>query len=196
MQKIPRDRKMAPIKPKSGKAVKAKKQAEAAKILEKQQRLIQREQARRQFKADVEKELQFLKKYPDANSMERKKAVAERKAANKLTRKTERQYQGPLPITDEIRAKEKLRLAGLRKKYKSADANWSRVRDEANFQFKKWINQQLKEKLERATEDLNFELAELDVACLLLEEKILERNKLLEWGRSFVSDADFVKYYE
>ena len=80
--------------------------------------------------------------------------------------------------------------------YKSADANWSRVRDEANFQFKKWINQQLKEKLERKTEDLNFELAELDVACLLLEEKILERNKLLEWGRSFVSDADFVKYYE
>ena len=50
--------------------------------------------------------------------------------------------------------------------------------------------------MERKTEDLNFELAELDVACLLLEEKILERNKLLEWGRSFVSDADFVKYYE
>ena len=187
---------MAPIKPKSGKAVKAKKQAEAAKILEKQQRLIQREQARRQFKADVEKELEFLKKYPDANSMDRKKAVAERKAANKLTRKTERQYQGPLPITDEIRAKEKLRLAGLRKRYKSADANWSRVRDEANFQYKKWINQQLAEKLERKTEDLNFELAELDVACLLLEEKIRERNMLREWGRKFVSEADFIKYYE
>ena len=187
---------MAPIKPKSGKAVKAKKQAEATKRLEKQQRKIQREQARVQFKADVEMELEFLKKYPDADSMERKKAEADRKAVNKLMRKTERQYQGPLPITDEIRAKEKLRLAGLRKKYKSADANWSRIREEADYQFKKWTNQQLKAGLERKTEDLNFELAELDVACLLLEEKILERNKLLEWGRSFVSDSDFVKYYE
>ena len=118
---------MAPIKPTSGKAVKAKKRAEATKRLEKQQRKIQREQARVQFKADVEMELEFLKKYPEADSMERKKAEAERKAVNKLMRKTERQYQGPLPITDEIRAKEKLRLAGLRKKYKSADANWSRI---------------------------------------------------------------------
>ena len=100
-------------------------------------------------------------------------------------RKTERQYQGPLPITDEIRAKEKLRQAGLSKKYKRADANWSRVREEAEFQFKIWTNQQLKAKLKIKTEDLNFELAELDVACLLLEEKILERNKLLEWHRNF-----------
>jgi len=178
--------KMAPIK----------KQAEAAKFLAKRQRLIKREQARIQFKAEVKKELEFLKKFPEANSQERKKAIAERKAKKILERKTERQYKGPLPITDEIRAKEKLRLAGLRKRYKSADANWSRVRDEANFQYKKWINQQLAEKLERKTEDLNFELAELDVACLLLEEKIRERNMLREWGRKFVSEADFIKYYE
>ena len=128
-----------------------KKQAEAAKFLAKRQRLIKREQARIQFKAEVKKELEFLKKFPEANSQERKKAIAERKAKKILERKTERQYKGRLPITDEIRAKEKLRLAGLRKRYKSADANWSRVRDEANFQYKKWINQQLAEKLERKT---------------------------------------------
>ena len=187
---------MAPIKPTSGKAVKAKKQAEATKRLEKQQRKIQREQARVQFKADVEMELEFLKKYPIADSMERKKAEADRKAVNKLMQKTERQYQGPLPITDEIRAQEKLRQAGLSKKFKRADANWSRIREEADYQFKKWTNQQLKAGLERKTEDLNFELAELDVACLLLEEKILERNKLLEWHRSFESETDFIQYYE
>ena len=106
-------------------------------------------------------------------------------------RKTERQYHGPYPITDEIRAQEKLRQAGLSKKYKRADANWSRVREEAEFQFKIWTNQQLKAELKIKTEDLNFELAELDVACLLLEEKILERNKLLEWHRGF--DFDFVQ---
>ena len=59
-------------------------------------------------------------------------------------RKTERQYQGSFPITDAIRAQEKLRQAGLSKKYKSADANWSRVKNEAEFQFKIWTNQQLK----------------------------------------------------
>ena len=162
---------MAPIKTTSGKAVKANNPTEAAKKLAKEQRKIRREQARVQFMADVEMELEFLKTYPIADSMERKKAEVDRKAVNKLMRKTERQYNGPYPITDEIRAQEKLRQAGLSKKYKSADANWSRVRDEAKFQFKMWTNQQLKAKLKIKTEDLNFELAELDVACLLLEEK-------------------------
>jgi len=35
------------------------------------------------------------------------------------------------------------------------------------------------------TEELNFELAELEAASLLLEEKTLERNKLLEALKDF-----------
>ena len=175
---------MAPTKT-TGKAVKAKKATEAAKKLAKEERKMRKEQAKAQFLADVELELDFLKTYPVANSPERKKAEKDRKAVNKIMRKTERQYQGSFPITDAIRAQEKLRQAGLSKKYKSADANWSRVKNEAEFQFKIWTNQQLKAKLKAKTEDLNFELAELEAACLLLEEKTLERNKLLEWLKDF-----------
>lgn len=138
-----------------------------------------------QFLADVELELDFLKTYPVANSQERKKAEKDRKTVNKIMRKTERQYQVSFPITDAIRVKEKLRQASLSRKYKKADANWSRVRNEAEFQFKIWTNQQLKAELKVKTEELNFELAELEAASLLLEEKTLERNKLLESRKIF-----------
>mgnify|MGYP001207616998 FL=1 len=138
-----------------------------------------------QFLADVELELDFLKTYPVANSQERKKAEKDRKTVNKIMRKTERQYQVSFPITDAIRVKEKLRQASLSRKYKKADANWSRVRNEAEFQFKIWTNQQLKAELKVKTEELNFELAELEAASLLLEEKTLERNKLLEALKDF-----------
>ena len=138
-----------------------------------------------QFLADVELELDFLKTYPVANSQERKKAEKDRKAVNKMMRKTERQYQGPSPITDAIRAQEKLRQASLSRKYKRSDANWSRVRKEAEFQFKIWTNRQLKAELKVKTEELNLELAELEAASLLLEEKTLERNKLLESRKIF-----------
>ena len=138
-----------------------------------------------QFLADVELELDFLKTYPVANSQERKKAEKDRKTVNKIMRKTERQYQVSFPITDAIRVKEKLRQASLSRKYKKADANWSRVRNEAEFQFKIWTNQQLKAELKVKTEELNFELAELEAASLLLEEKTLERNKLLEVLKDF-----------
>ena len=138
-----------------------------------------------QFLADVELELDFLKTYPVANSQERKKAEKDRKTVNKIMRKTERKYQVSFPITDAIRVKEKLRQASLSRKYKKADANWSRVRNEAEFQFKIWTNQQLKAELKVKTEELNFELAELEAASLLLEEKTLERNKLLEVLKDF-----------
>ena len=138
-----------------------------------------------QFLADVELELDFLKTYPVANSQERKKAEKDRKAVNKMMRKTEHQYQGPSPITDAIRAQEKLRQASLSRKYKRSDANWSRVRKEAEFQFKIWTNRQLKAELKVKTEELNLELAELEAASLLLEEKTLERNKLLESRKIF-----------
>ena len=159
---------MAPTKTKS---------TEAAKI--------RREQAKTQFLADVELELDFIKTYPVANSQERKKAEKDRKTVNKIMRKIERKYQGPLPVTDEIRAKEKLRQFELRKKYKLADANYSRVRREAEFQFKIWTNRQLKDQLKVKKEELNFELAELESASLLLEEKTLERKKLLELRKVF-----------
>ena len=154
-----------------------KKVNEAAKI--------RKEQAKAQFLADVELELDFLKTYPVANSQERKKAEKERKTVNKIIRKTERQYKGPFPITDGIRAQEKLRQDSLSRKYKRSDANWSRVRNEAEFQFKIWTNQQLKDQLKVKTEELNFELAELEAASLLLEEKTLERKKLLELRKVF-----------
>ena len=175
---------MAPTKT-TGKAVKAKKATEAAKKLAKEERKMRKEQAKAQFLADVELELDFLKTYPVANSPERKKAEKDRKAVNKIMRKTERQYQVSFPITDAIRVKEKLRQASLSRKYKKADANWSRVRNEAEFQFKIWTNQQLKAELKVKTEELNFELAELEAASLLLEEKTLERNKLLEALKDF-----------
>ena len=146
---------------------------------------MRKEHAKAQFLADVELELDFLKTYPVANSQERKKAEKDRKTVNKIMRKTERQYQGSFPITDAIRAQEKLRQASLSRKYKRSDANWSRVRNEAEFQFKIWTNQQLKAKLKVKTEELNFELAELEAASLLLEEKTLERNKLLELRKVF-----------
>ena len=146
---------------------------------------MRKEHAKAQFLADVELELDFLKTYPVANSQERKKAEKDRKTVNKIMRKTERQYQGSFPITDAIRAQEKLRQASLSRKYKRSDANWSRVRNEAEFQFKIWTNQQLKAKLKVKTEELNFELAELEAASLLLEEKTLERKKLLELRKVF-----------
>lgn len=146
---------------------------------------MRKERAKAQFLEDVKLELDFLKTYPVANSQERKKAEKDRKTVNKIMRKTERQYQGPFPITDAIRAQEKLRQADLSKKYKIADANWSRVKNEAEFQFKIWTNQQLEAKLKVDTEELNFELAELEAASLLLEEKTLERNKLLELCEDF-----------
>ena len=146
---------------------------------------MRKEHVKAQFLADVELELDFLKTYPVANSQERKKAEKDRKTVNKIMRKTERQYQVSFPITDAIRVKEKLRQASLSRKYKKADANWSRVRNEAEFQFKIWTNQQLKAELKVKTEELNFELAELEAASLLLEEKTLERNKLLEVLKDF-----------
>ena len=146
---------------------------------------MRKEHVKAQFLADVELELDFLKTYPVANSQERKKAEKDRKTVNKIMRKTERQYQVSFPITDAIRVKEKLRQASLSRKYKKADANWSRVRNEAEFQFKIWTNQQLKAELKVKTEELNFELAELEAASLLLEEKTLERNKLLEALKDF-----------
>ena len=146
---------------------------------------MRKEHVKAQFLADVELELDFLKTYPVANSQERKKAEKDRKTVNKIMRKTERQYQVSFPITDAIRVKEKLRQASLSRKYKKADANWSRVRNEAEFQFKIWTNQQLKVELKVKTEELNFELAELEAASLLLEEKTLERNKLLEALKDF-----------
>ena len=146
---------------------------------------MRKEHVKAQFLADVELELDFLKTYPVANSQERKKAEKDRKTVNKIMRKTERQYQVSFPITDAIRVKEKLRQASLSRKYKRADANWSRVRNEAEFQFKIWTNQQLKAELKVKTEELNFELAELEAASLLLEEKTLERNKLLEVLKDF-----------
>lgn len=154
-----------------------KKSTETAKM--------RKEHVKAQFLADVELELDFLKTYPVANSQERKKAEKDRKTVNKIMRKTERQYQVSFPITDAIRVKEKLRQASLSRKYKKADANWSRVRNEAEFQFKIWTNQQLKAELKVKTEELNFELAELEAASLLLEEKTLERNKLLEVLKDF-----------
>ena len=154
-----------------------KKSTETAKM--------RKEHVKAQFLADVELELDFLKTYPVANSQERKKAEKDRKAVNKMMRKTERQYQGPSPITDAIRAQEKLRQASLSRKYKRSDANWSRVRKEAEFQFKIWTNRQLKAELKVKTKELNFELAELEAASLLLEEKTLERNKLLESRKIF-----------
>jgi len=105
-----------------------KKSTETAKM--------RKEHVKAQFLADVELELDFLKTYPVANSQERKKAEKDRKTVNKIMRKTERQYQVSFPITDAIRVKEKLRQASLSRKYKKADANWSRVRNEAEFQFK------------------------------------------------------------
>ena len=146
---------------------------------------MRKEHVKAQFLADVELELDFLKTYPVANSQERKKAEKDRKTVNKIMRKTERQYQVSFPITDAIRVKEKLRQASLSRKYKKADANWSRVRNEAEFQFKIWTNQQLKAELKVKTEELNFELAELEAASLLLEEKNLERNKLSEVLKDF-----------
>ena len=125
-------------------------------------------------------EFDFMKSFGVWDTSARKEAEKERADINRMIRDTEREYKGPLIFTDEIREKEKQRQIKLRKKFKKADARWTLVREEAELKFFAWANNEMESMLQVKREDLDLELANLDVAHLELDDKIAERNFFLE----------------
>ena len=110
----------------------------------------------------------------------REKAEKERADINKMMRDTERQYKGPLLFSDEVREEERKRQISLRKKFNKADARWTQIKEEAELKFYAWANVELESMIQVKTEDLDLELANLDVARFELEDKIAERESILE----------------
>ena len=165
-------------KRKAKKAERAKKAAEAAVA-----RKLARErktESRRKFLEDVDMEFEFMKSFPIMDTSAREKAEKERADINKMMRDTERQYKGPLLFSDEVREEERKRQISLRKKFNRADARWSQIKEEAELKFYAWANVELESMIQVKTEDLDLELANLDVARFELEDKIAERESILE----------------
>ena len=165
-------------KRKAKKAKRAKKAAEAAVA-----RKLARErkaESRRKFLEDVDMEFEFMKSFPIMDTSAREKAEKERADINKMMRDTERQYKGPLLFSDEVREEERKRQISLRKKFNRADARWSQIKEEAELKFYAWANVELESMIQVKTEDLDLELANLDVARFELEDKIAERESILE----------------
>ena len=165
-------------KSKAKKAEKAKRVAEAEKA-----RKLARErkaESRRKFWRDVEMEFEFLRSFPIMDTSAREKAEKERTNINKLMRETERLYKGPILSSDEDREEERKRQISLRKKFNREDTRWSLVREEAELKYCAWANVVLESMIKSKTEDLDLELANLDVACLELQDKIAERENILE----------------
>ena len=107
-------------------------------------------------------------------------AEKERSKTNKFMRETERLYKGPQLSSEEDIEEERKRQVGLRKKFNRVDARWSLVREEAELKYYAWENVVLESMIKAKTEDLDLELANLDVACLELQDKIAERENILE----------------
>ena len=166
------------------KAERAKKaaEAEAKKKLARERKA----ESRRKFKEDVELEFDFMKSFGVWDTSARKEAEKERADINRMIRDTEREYKGPLIFNDEVREKEKQRQIKLRKKFNNADARWTLVREEAELKFFAWANNELESMLQVKREDLDLELANLDVAHLELDDKIAERN-FFSWRESRIS---------
>ena len=107
-------------------------------------------------------------------------AEKERSKTNKFMRETERLYKGPQLSSEEDIEEKRKRQAGLRKKFNRADARWSLVREEAELKYFTWANVVLESRIKAKQEDLDFQLADLDVACLELQDKITEKENILE----------------
>ena len=125
-------------------------------------------------------EFESLRSFPILDTSAREKAEKERSNTNKFMRETERLYKGPQLSSEEDIEEERKRQVGLRKKFNRADARWSLVRDEAELKYYAWANVLLESMIKAKTEDLDLELANLDVACLELQDKIAERENILE----------------
>ena len=92
------------------------------------------------FKAEVEAELDFLKKFPILDQTARINAEKLRKTQRAEKRKVLRKYIGPPLISDEAREAEKERLDNLRKQFNRESARWAKVKKEAEISYQKWIN--------------------------------------------------------
>ena len=157
------------IKVKKAEAEKARKLA-----------LERKAESRRKFWSDVDMEFEFLRSFDIMDTSARKKAEKERSKINKFMRDTERLYRGPQLSSEEDIEEKRKRQAGLRKKFNRADARWSLVREEAELKYFTWANVVLESRIKAKQEDLDFQLADLDVACLELQDKITEKENILE----------------
>ena len=79
------------------------------------------------FQAEVEAELDFLKKFPIMDQTERIKAENLRKIERAERRKELRKYKGPPIVSDEAMEAENKRLHDLRKQFNKESARWSKV---------------------------------------------------------------------
>ena len=92
------------------------------------------------FQAEVEAELDFLKKFPIMDQTERIKAENLRKIERAERRKDLRKYKGPPIVSDEAIEAEKERLDDLRKQFNRESARWSKVKREAEIAYQEWLN--------------------------------------------------------
>ena len=164
------------IKVKKAEIAKRVAEAEKARKLARERKA----ESRRKFWRDVDMEFEFLRSFDIVDTSAREKAEKERSKINKFMRDTERLYRGPQLSSEEDIEEKRKRQAGLRKKFNRADARWSLVREEAELKYFTWANVVLESRIKAKQEDLDFQLADLDVACLELQDKITEKENILE----------------
>ena len=132
------------------------------------------------FKAEVEAELDFLKKFPILDQTARINAEKLRKTQRAEKRKVLRKYIGPPLISEEAREAEKERLDNLRKQFNRESARWAKVKKEAEISYQKWINPIL---MKMSTE-ADLELFDLVYDQVELRDSIAKKNREIHESNS------------
>ena len=133
------------------------------------------------FKAEVEAEIGFLKKFPILDQTARINAEKLRKVQRTERRKIMRKYEGPPLFSDEAREAEKSRLDNLRKQFNRESAHWAKVKTEAEISYQKWVNPIL---MKMSTEadlelfDLVFKKIELKDSIAKVNNKVKENREI------------------
>ena len=127
-----------------------------------------RKQEIRQFKAEVNEEVAFLKGFPVEDDLARDEAKKARDKRQKDLRAEMRAHKGPTLTSDEDIETERIRKDILRIQFNRASARRSKIRRAAKQLFQAWANPILVNK----AKDADTELVELDLEQLELKDSI------------------------